>query len=252
MEILKDFPLEKKKDWKDIPVETETALEVQELFKNREDWNKAKDELKKYQASPDSDFYVGHPWDYLFLASEMRKFDLECFDKEIKISDNQWQCLIDVVKRSQDNLGHFLRCASSLAALDSERFKRDIKIDDKHWKKIVEEVESKRDFPLWFMQRYEMAHSVDSQKTEEEILINKDYWEKINDDAGQGKYSLTDHIMLIGCAQRMKPEEFFDIKVLPERWGKTMHFLKNRLKNNTPPVALTFLYANALRDVKVE
>lgn len=221
--------------------ETKTTLEVQKLFKDV-DWRKAKESLQRYSDLPAYQ---------LSMASEMRKFDPQRFDKEIEISDSQWKRFVGMTEKERGYSVSFLGFASSLKELDPKRFKEDIKIDEKYWNEIAKAIEEERNYPKWFLYLYEMAYTIDPQEIRKRVPIDKKYWEKIRKEIDYVSDCSECVVTIAGIAQKVKPEELPDITISPKQWNEAKDNLQDMLKYGASGRKV-FSYANALKNVKVK
>jgi len=223
------------------PIKSKTASEILELFRGI-DWENAKDELQSHS-----------DWSHFdrALASEMRNFDPQRFDKGIIITDDQWQGFVKELESERDNPPFFLNVACSLKELDPERFERDVKINDVYWKNIAKEVKKEKNVLSHFVFLYEMAYIIDAQKIQELVSIDKSYWDKMKQEIERLSYFPKYIGIIAGAAQRIKPEGLPDITISREQWGKMKYELENMLKSGATE-RMTFMSANKLKNLKVE
>jgi len=193
---------------------------------------------------------------YLGLASAMRTFDPQRFDREVKIPESVWKEAVDMldslIYRSNEARYYFF-IASALQVLDPKKFDREVKINKSQWEQTVQEADKmkhKITRPEYFLLSYNQLHRVDPERAQKDLPIDKDYWRELNEELGFMLDSWDYKALIVGIAQTIKPEWVHDIKIPHDEWTMMKLELTSMLRQGIPAVEVVS-YANSLKSLKV-
>ena len=180
-------------------------------------WNKGKEFLQSYMKR-NEDFDIN-------LAAEMKIYNPDLFENEIKISDEELEVLFELLEEERDYPPDFLQMASALKVINPEFFDKEIELNDSHWESIAKEIEQHRDSPQYFAYLYDMAHQINPEKIKRKLQITSDYWEKILKGT-EVSFLMRNQVIFIKSINRIKPKGFPGLTVSKSSWA----ILKSSIK----------------------
>lgn len=226
--------------WKELLRPQSPAFEELKGLLGQRSWGSLMSELERVDLNGEEDVFIdGERQDnaepeavYIDLASDLKEFDSEAFNRQVSAPERKWLELKAFVKEQRDDSGEFLRYAYNLKVLYPQKFLQgEFEVDEKIFQQVIDLLENLSAKENWeeFVNKYNQAVLLLGDRLKANFPIGKETVRKVFSWVNSLKKEPGAYARASAIASPILKGTMWEIKIDKDEWNSIKKEISNDL-----------------------